>query len=177
MQALPLFVLWYLPGWLSGVVLAALLFAVIGTGAGLALGICTIISRDIYQKLFPAAGDAKTLKLNRTLLFVLFASALFVVQLIGEKAMIFDWSYLSLGFRGVSAFFPMLTALYLPGKINPQAVFLASILGPATVVIWLVAAPWPVEPIYPALLVCLVLFLAGYLQNKKEAADILSYKS
>lgn len=176
-QALPLFVLWYLPGWLSGVVLAALFFAVIGTGAGLALGICTIISRDIYQKLFPAAGDAKTLKLNRTLLFVLFASALFVVQLIGEKTMIFDWSYLSLGFRGVSAFFPMLTTLYLPGKINPQAVFLASILGPATVVIWLVAAPWPVEPIYPALLVCLVLFLAGYLQNKKEATDILSYKS
>ena len=83
-QALPLFVLWYLPGWLSGVVLAALFFAVIGTGAGLALGICTIISRDIYQKLFLPRGTLNV-EIDRTLLFVLFASALFVVQLIGEK--------------------------------------------------------------------------------------------
>jgi SSS family solute:Na+ symporter len=50
-EALPLFVLQYLPDWLGGIVIATLFVSVIGTGAGLVLGVSTMLSQDIYKKI------------------------------------------------------------------------------------------------------------------------------
>lgn len=168
MQALPLFVIWYLPALIAGVVLATLLFAAIGTGAGLALGICTILNRDVYQKLCPLADDKKVLKMFRILILVLFGVALLVVLLLGGNAMILEWAYLSHGFRGVSAFLPLVTALFLRGKIHRKAAIWASYLGPAVVIIWAVSRPFPIEPLFPGLMISFVIFFAGYIYKKAE---------
>lgn len=51
-QAFPLFVLNHMPPLVGGIVLSTLFIAVVGTGAGLALGISTIISQDIFSGFF-----------------------------------------------------------------------------------------------------------------------------
>ncbi|HHX74161.1 MAG TPA: sodium:solute symporter family protein, partial [Firmicutes bacterium] len=168
-QALPLFIVRYLPAWLSGVVLATLFFAAIGTGAGLALGICTILNRDIYQRLCPRAGDKKVLAVSRILILALFGLSLAVVLVSGADAMILEWAYLSHGFRGVAAFLPMITALFLPGKIGGKAGTWAAILAPLVVLAWFVLQPWPVEPIFPGLLASLLILAVGRLAARKKA--------
>ncbi|NLP36386.1 MAG: sodium:solute symporter family protein [Firmicutes bacterium] len=167
-QALPLFVTWYLPDWLAGVVLATLLFAVIGSGAGIVMGACTILS-NVYQKLFPKASDKNILIMFRTSIIVLFGFALTVVLLSGGEAVILNWSYLSHGFRGVSAFLPMVTALFLRDKIEQKAAVWASVLPPIMVAIWVVFKPLPMEPLYPGLLMSLLLYLWGYIKAKRES--------
>ena len=59
-NVLPIFVMKFLPPVLAGAVLATLLIAVIGTTAGLTLGISTTMTRDIYQRLFKPAGGAQS---------------------------------------------------------------------------------------------------------------------
>lgn len=170
-QALPLFVIWYLPEWLAGVILATLLFAAIGTGAGLALGICTILNRDLYQKLRPQADDHKVLGMFRILLAVLLGLALTAVLAGGGNAMILEWSYVSLGFRGVAIFLPMVTALFLRGRITQRAGRWAGIFGPLVVIIWRIFKPWPVDPLYSGLLVSCAILFAGYCKKKLAAID------
>ena len=65
--ALPTFILEFLPPWLGGIVLATLLISIIGTGAGLVLGISTMLSEDIYRKIIaPEASDRKVLLFARS---------------------------------------------------------------------------------------------------------------
>ena len=49
-EAFPRFVIQNIPPVLSGVVLATLFIAVVGTGAGLALGLSTVITNNIYKR-------------------------------------------------------------------------------------------------------------------------------
>ncbi|NLN06722.1 MAG: sodium:solute symporter family protein [Firmicutes bacterium] len=173
-QALPLFIVRYLPAWLSGVVLATLFFAAIGTGAGLALGICTILSRDLYRRFCSGADDKKNLAVSRILILALFGLSLVVVLMSGGEAMILKWAYLSHGFRGVAAFLPMVTALFLPGKIGGKAGMWATIYGPLVVLAWNILKPLPVEPIFPGLVVSLLILAGGYLSSRKKEEAVQS---
>lgn len=167
-HALPLFVLRYLPPWFAGVVLATLLFAAIGSGAGLALGACTILNRDIYQVMCPQAEDAKILRVFRFIILGSFSVALAVVYLSGHNALILEWTYLALGFRGASAFLPMLAALFLAGRIDRKAGTWAVIAAPVTVIIWTVLKPWSINPLIVGLFVSFVFLLGGYLKAGKS---------
>ena len=60
-DALPLYLSTYLPDWLGGIGLAALLLSALGSIAGLALGIGTMISRDIISKLWRSATSVNLL--------------------------------------------------------------------------------------------------------------------
>lgn len=51
-DALPFYLCSYLPEWLGGIGIAALLLSSLGSISGLALGIGTMISRDIFNDLF-----------------------------------------------------------------------------------------------------------------------------
>lgn len=173
-QALPLFVTWYLPDWLAGVVLATLLFAVIGTAAGIAIGACTILCKDVYQKLSPQTSDKNILFMFRTSIIILFAFALSIVLFSGGETVILNWSYLSHGFRGVSAFLPMITALFLRGKIEQKAAVWASVLAPLAVALWVCFQPLPIEPLFPGLFLSFCLFLWGYLKGRKQVNTTVS---
>ena len=50
-DALPFYLCIYLPEWLGGIGIAALLLSSLGSISGLALGIGTMISRDIFNDL------------------------------------------------------------------------------------------------------------------------------
>ncbi len=133
-QALPLFVLYYLPDWFAGIVLATLLLASIGTGAGLTLGVSTMLNRDIYLKARPDAVDRKVLIVFRSLIILVMVFALAVVLLSDSNTLILGWSYLSLGLRGATIFFPLLAVIFFNGRISPLAGTLAVALGPSIVI-------------------------------------------
>lgn len=168
-QALPLFILLYLPPVIAGIIIATLLFAAIGSGAGLALGACTILNRDIYQRLCPQADDKKVLYAFRSIILGSFGLALAVAYALGNNALILEWTYLSLGFRGAAAFLPMLCALFFAGKVDRQAGAWAVLAAPVSVIAWTILRPWPIDPLYPGLVISFVILLAGYLRARKSS--------
>ncbi len=163
-QALPLFVINHLPAWFAGIVLATLLLAAIGTGAGLTLGVSTMLNRDILLKLKPDLDDRNVLLAFRVLIVIVLSLALAVVLLFGEDMLILNWSYLSLGLRGAAICFPLLAVIFLKGKISPPAGTLAVAAGPLIVITGTVLG-WALNPLYPGLAAGIVIIIYDYLRN------------
>ncbi len=166
-QALPLFVLNHLPDWFAGIVLATLLLASIGTGAGLTLGVSTMLNRDLYLRLQPKADDQQALVVFRLLIIMVMFLALLVVLVVGDNALILSWSYLSLSLRGAAVFFPLLAVIFLKGKVSPLAGTLAVILGP-TIVIAGTLLKISLNPLFPGLAASLVVLLFDVVRNRKK---------
>ncbi|OPY56156.1 MAG: putative symporter YidK [Pelotomaculum sp. PtaU1.Bin035] len=160
-EALPLFVIKYLPPWLGGVVLAVLLVAVIGTAAGLSLGISTMLTKDIYKKYInPRADDRRLLFISRMVLAAVAVSTILFVT--GNlKSMILEWSFLSMGLRGATIFLPLLGAVFFKNVVSPTGGVLALILGPIADLVWKLAVPVGIDPLYVGLLVGLTALVVG----------------
>ena len=160
-EALPTFVMSYLPPWFGGIVLGTLLVAVIGTGAGLTLGISTMLTKDIYKKLIsPQASDQKLMYVSKGLIVAVAALTLLFVT--GNlKSMILQWGFLSMGLRGATIFFPLLGAVFFKKFVSPTAGFIALIAGPAADLIWKLSVPKGMDPLYAGLLTSLVCLVIG----------------
>ncbi len=155
-EVLPVFIMKFLPPWAGGVVLATLLVAVVGTWAGLSLGISTMITKDIYKRFFrKRAADREVLFVQRLLVFVVCALSVFFVA--GNlKSLILGWSFLSMGLRGCTILFPLLGAMFFPRLVSPVAGTLAACLGPLANLGWHLLYPRGLDPLYPGLIVSLV---------------------
>ncbi len=164
-RALPLFVINYLPPWFAGIVLATLLLASIGTGAGLTLGVSTMLNRDIYYRLRPEADDHRVLLVFRLLIVAVMALALLVVLISGNDVLILSWSYLSFGLRGATICFPLFAVIFLKGKISPRGGTLSVIAGPSVVIIGSLLQS-PLNPLYPGLAVSFLILFFDYLKNR-----------
>ncbi|MFO7951594.1 MAG: sodium:solute symporter family protein [Bacillota bacterium] len=164
-QALPLFVINYLPPWFAGVVLATLILASIGTGAGLTLGVSTMLNRDIYLRLRPEANDRRVLLVFRLLIVAIMTLALAVVLISSGDVLILNWSYLSFGLRGATLCFPLFAVIFFKGKISPRAGTAAVILGPAVVIIGSFL-PIALNPLYPGLAISFLVLFFDYLKNR-----------
>lgn len=167
-EALPLFILEFFPDWLGGIALAALLVSVIGTGAGLVLGISTMLTRDIYKKVLrPDASDEKVLLFSRisiaavTLLTFVFVSG-------SMNSLILQWSFLSMGLRGATICLPLLAGVFLPGRIHPDAGRFAVTVAPLCTIIWAFSGAKSIlDPLYVGLMVSGLSLLAGMVMQKK----------
>jgi len=168
-DALPLFVLNHMSPWLGGMVWTALFISVIGTAAGLTLGMCTTIGHDIYKKIIrPQASDAQVLRAIRTLIVVTVFLALVFVQR-NLNTLILKWSFTSMGLRGATMCLPLISAIFLKGRIAPKAVRAAVIAAPSAVVLWAVFGPRYIDPLYIGLSLSFFLIAAGYfLSNTKK---------
>ena len=106
-DVLPTFILHYMPPLIGGVILATLLVAVIGTWAGLNLGISTMLTRDIYKKYIDKkADDKKALLVQRILILALCAITIVCVSS-SMGGLILGFSFLSMGLRGCTCLFPL----------------------------------------------------------------------
>jgi len=108
--ALPWFIEQTFPTIIASIFHAGLLFAVLGTASGLALGVTTTVSLD----LIPSTWKSKSaLGLRVVGLMVLaLASALVYV---GWESTILQWSYLSMGLRGSAVLLGLCLALIWQG--------------------------------------------------------------
>src|ERR1700682_2132203 len=113
-QALPLFAAHYFSPVLSGIMLGAILITVITCAGGLALGIATMITRDLYQPYFrPQLSDREGILVGRTAMVVMVVLGV----LIGGSdvlKLIISYSFLAFAFRADAMLVPVLVAVIGP---------------------------------------------------------------
>ena len=159
--ALTAFVTAHMPPLLSGIVLGALFVAILGTGAGLALGISTILNNDIVKKLTRRFDDQRRADaLGKVwIVAVLAAAGLLSTGALGDT--ILRFAFMSMGLRGAVVFTPLLCALWLPGRV-PRGYALASIIvSPILVLIFGLWRVFPFDSLFVGMLASLVIMGVG----------------
>lgn len=165
-NALPLYLINYLPQWLAGLGLAALILSVTGSIAGLALGVSTMLSNDIYARFFRVQDSIKILRANRLLMVVvLIGAALFSYTQL--NSLVLFWNYLSMGLRGAGIFIPFTMALFLPGRIRKEYGIAAMLLGTIIYFVSDYIFPWK-NAIASSVLVTIIICLLGIPRNVKK---------
>lgn len=76
-----------------------------------------------------------------------------------------------MGLRGCTVLFPLLGAMFFPGRVTPQAGIVAALLGPLVNVVWKLVFPTGLDPLYPGLLVSLLALVGLSWLAPKPAAD------
>ena len=170
--ALTQFVLDHLPPLFGGVVLGTLFIASVGTGAGLALGISTIVGNDIVKKFTRRFDDPKRFGLlTRVLIVAVLALACSMsTGALGDT--ILNFAFMSMGLRGAVVFVPLCCALWLKGKIDGKFAFASVIVGPVIVLLFgtVFAGVLPFDALFVGILASLVIMGAGYAAGKGRKA-------
>ncbi len=146
-QAFPRFLLEYLPPAWAGLFLATLLVAIVGTGAGMALGFGRIVANDLYKPCLDPRADGKRqlLATRLTILAALAGSALVTLGSLGRT--ILSFGFLSMGLRAAVLLVPMAAALFLPGRMRGGWAAASSAAGLAAVLA-AEAAGLPFDPLF-----------------------------
>jgi SSS family solute:Na+ symporter len=163
--ALPQFILDYIPALPAGMMLGALLLVVVGSSAGLTFGISTVLVKDLLlpaRKRFLARDSRINLPTWTRVVLVGVLGLAAVVALTDIGGLIMDWSFLALGLRACVACFPLLAALYFPGRVNRRFAIAAMVAGPVGTALgaWLLP-PW-IDPILLGIAGALAAMLAGW---------------
>lgn len=159
-QVFPAFVVDYLPPLFGGVVLGTLLITSVGGGAGLSLGMATILVKDIYGRIRGKAGREKNeLPATRCILALILVTAAAAASLVPGST-INDLGFLSMGLRGSVVLVPMSCALWMKCDINKKFVMAAIVLAPAAVLAGKLAR-LPVDSLYLGILVSVLCCAAG----------------
>lgn len=166
-KTFPQFLLMYFPGFVAGIFLAVLLIAIIGCGAGLTLGISSIITSNLQA--LPVIGEHEGRKLAAariSILAVLILAAFFTV---GDlQSVILQWSFMSMGLRGAVLFLPLLGALFLPGRIRSGYAVLSIIAGPLGVLAGRAVPGLPFDTLFLGMAAGLCIMVFGYLVSRRS---------
>ena len=165
-DALPLYLSTYLPDWLGGIGLAALLLSALGSIAGLALGIGTMISRDIISKLWRSATSVNLLWASRfSVLLATVAAIVFVFFHLDSSVL--EWNYLSMALRGSGIFLPLTFCVFFPKKVRASMGVAAMGAGIFAALFWKNISPWQINSLFPALVYNLIFLAIGLWWGKK----------
>ncbi len=174
LQAFPAFVLNYLPAWIGGICLGAMLVNILGCGSGLTLGAATILVRDVVDNLrqlrvsrqfghrLPRAvvetGSSALVQTRLAIVAILTLAV--VVALSVRGTFINDLGFLSLGLRAVALLFPLSFALFLPGRFRANRVVPAMVAGTAVMLLAKFFS-LPADPIYYGLGISALVMLSA----------------
>ena len=166
-DALPLYLVTYLPEWLGGIGLGAILISAMGSLSGLALGVGTMISRDLVKNIWKGASSTNLLWASRiSVLLVTICAIVFVFFHLDSSVL--EWNYLSMALRGSGIFLPLTFAVFFPGKVNRKFGIMAIIGGILVACLWKYIAPWKINGLFPALACNLLFLIPGLLVKKDE---------
>lgn len=131
-QAMPYFIIYYLPPMIGGMGSAVLVLGGMGTAAGLILGMTTIVLKDLLLTWNSVISEKCVLWLGRTSIFALgLLGILFSFWQHGSQILI--WNYLSMGLRGAGVFLPLVAALLLPRRFDSYWVVVSMAASTLTV--------------------------------------------
>ena len=158
--ALTSFVTTYMPGVLGGVVLGTLFIAVVGTGAGLALGMSFVLNEDILDRFtHKFDGPEKQRFMGRVwMVLVLVLACILSMGSLGDT--ILSFAFMSMGFRAAAVFASLCAALFFPGKVSRKWAVASIIAGPVAVLIGRLAG-LPFDSLFLGIGVGIVLILIG----------------
>jgi len=165
-QAFPQFLLNYMPGFAAGIFLAGLLITIIGCGAGLSLGISSVIINNLHGK--AVLSDKRKLIESRIIIAAVLVLAIFFT--VGNlKSIILQWSFMSMALRGTVLFLPLIGALFLPKKIHPAAASASIIAGPLFVLVGNMFMELSFDPLFLGIAANAVIMIIGYICGKRRA--------
>ena len=170
--ALPLFILEYMPPLLGGMMFGALFITVVGTAAGLALGISSMVCADIYRvRINPNADDKTLLRVSRAVLVGILVLAA-VVGAGNFGSLIISWSFLSMGLRGAVAFGALSTAVFLSGRISAPYALGSMYAGLCCTLLGKMTIGHLVDPLFPGVAGSFLVLLAGYLKGRCSRGEV-----
>ncbi len=160
-QVFPQFLLQNVPGFVAGIFLAVLLVTIIGCGAGLALGISSVIINNFGKE----SNEQKRLVQSRIIIVAVLSIA--VIFTIGDlESIILQWSFMSMGLRGAVLFLPLIGALFLRGKIPATAVIISIIVGPLFVLFGKIGMNLPFDSLFLGLAMNVLILAMGLVYNQ-----------
>ena len=118
-NALPLYFMEYLPSWLGGAAIMGLLLSSIGSSSGLALGVGTMLSRDIFSRFVSRLSSQRLLAMNRLCVLGVTVAAS-VVTYIYYDALVLALNLYSMAFRASAIFVPMTLAVFCARRLTPS---------------------------------------------------------
>ena len=110
-QALPFFINSYFGEVIAAMATAVLLVVVLGTGAGLSLGVTTNIFNDFLNR-SEVGNERRLFEVRLCSVFVL--SLALAIVFWGLESAILEWSYLSMGIRGTAVLAGLLLIVFIP---------------------------------------------------------------
>lgn len=172
--ALTSFILEYsgIPDLLAGIMLGALFIASVGTGAGLALGIATVINRDLINDGTPAADSRKYDLVNKLLIVVILAVAT-VLTCVLPADTIQDYAFLSMALRGCTVFAPLCFLIWAKGRVSTRYAMVSVVAGSLVALIYGVMKvmgliTFPLAAVFPGIAVGLVVMFIGLAAGKND---------
>ena len=164
--ALTTFVCAHMPPLVAGIVLGVLFITVVGTGAGIVLGISTTLTNDILTQLIPRLNTERTKRvLSKGMITLVLALAGFLAcGSLGD--IILQFTFMSMGLRGAVVFLPLACALWLPGRISSRYAMAAVVTGPMVVLLFGLWKVLPFDPLFAGVAISAVIMAMG-LRNKQ----------
>lgn len=162
--ALTYFVTQYMPPLFSGVVLGALYIAIVGTGAGLALGIAIMFKNDILPLLKNRVKITEKITEKKLIVVVLMLACVLSMGPLGDT--ILNFAFMSMGLRGATIFVPLCFAIFGRGRICDKYATASIIAGPVTVLVFNIVKVLPFDPLFAGVLASGVIMIAGIKKGK-----------
>lgn len=164
--ALTAFITAHMPPLPAGIILGTLFITVVGTGAGISLGISTTLSNDIVGQLIPklSSPNAKKVLSRAMIVLVLCAAGILSCGPLGDT--ILRFTFMSMGLRGAVVFLPLSCALWLSGKIRWQYAMASVIAGPLVVLLFGLWQVLPFDSLFAGVAVSGLIMAAGWLKGK-----------
>lgn len=162
--ALTYFVTQYMPPLFSGVVLGALYIAIVGTGAGLALGIAIMFKNDILPLLKNRVKITEKITEKKLIVVVLMLACVLSMGPLGDT--ILNFAFMSMGLRGATIFVPLCFAIFGRGRVRDKYATASIIAGPVTVLVFNIVKVLPFDPLFAGVLASGVIMIAGIKKGK-----------
>ncbi|MCQ2452090.1 MAG: hypothetical protein MJ075_03015 [Oscillospiraceae bacterium] len=177
--ALTSFILEYsgIPKLIGGIMLGALFIASVGTGAGLALGIATVINRDLINKGETPADTKKYGFVSNVLIIGTLVLATVITCALPSDT-IQDFAFLSMALRGCTVFAPLCFLIWAKGKVEPKWTMISVVAGCLIALVYgilkiLKVITFPLAPVFPGVAVGLIVMFIGLAasRNNKNLAQ------
>ncbi len=157
---LPAFLVEHMPPVIAGIGIGGLLLSVVGSIAGLALGIGTMVARDIGQAVFGVSSDRNILRLNRATVFAVASLSVWIAETHMETYVL-DWNFMSMALRGAGVFLPLSLAVFAPHRLPARWAVVSMVASTLAAVIAKLIFQIPINPLFIGLAVSLLVVCGG----------------
>ena len=157
--ALTAFITAHMPPLLAGIILGTLFITVVGTGAGITLGISTTLTSDILTLLLPRLKAHRQTVSRVMIVLVLAVAGLMACGSLGD--IILQFTFMSMGLRAAVVFVPLNFSLWLSGRVKHPYAMAAVIAGPLVVLLFGLWKVLPFDPVFAGVGASLIIMTAG----------------
>ena len=163
MLTLPYYLLQEQPVLLGSIAMGGIILSLIGSIAGLSLGIGTMLTRDVVARVLHVTDGRQMLRLSRlVVLSVILAAAGFAE--LNEGSQVLFWNYLSMALRGGGIFLPLTFAVFIPHAIEDHWALASMVLSTGTAIAAALLGS-PISPLFIGLTVSLLVLIPGWLHQ------------